>query len=69
MNEPHPQPLATWRPNPGALIGARNREAVRAWMASHIGATNREAGAALGLSAYAVGRHVARIRAEWTEQS
>jgi predicted ArsR family transcriptional regulator len=50
---------------PGARIGSENREAVRSYFANHIGCTNKECSAALGLSVMAVGRHVARLRREW----
>lgn len=49
----------------GANIGAANFQAVRAWFLSHPCATNREAANALGLSEFAIGRHVNRIRQEW----
>lgn len=54
-----------WR-TPGALVGSRNREAVRRYFAEHIGCTNVEAGQALGLSAMAVGRHIKTLRKEWS---
>lgn len=53
-----------WR-SPGKVIGDANREAVRAYFASHIGCTSVECGASLGLSVMAVGRHVATLRKEW----
>lgn len=55
-----------WR-SPGAKIGHENREAVRLFFASHIGCTNVECAKALGLSTMSVGRHVATLRKEWTE--
>ena len=55
--------------NPGALIGYENRERVRAYLQNHIGATNIECGAALGLSVYSVGRHIKALRREWQEGS
>lgn len=51
--------------NPGGIIGAANRERVRNFLATHIGATNRECAKALGLGEMAVGRHVKALRAEW----
>lgn len=56
-----------WR-SPGAKIGHENREAVRAYFASHIGCTNVECGKAIGLSVMAVGRHIATLRKEWAAQ-
>lgn len=53
------------RDNPGARIGAENRERVREFLQAHLGATNREVALALDLSALAVGRHVRAIRSEW----
>jgi hypothetical protein len=50
---------------PGREIGRTNREAVRAYFLSHVGVTNTEVAAALGLSVTAVGRHVKTLRAEW----
>lgn len=38
--------------------GDANRERVRAWFASHLCGTNRECAEAVGLTEYAVGRHV-----------
>lgn len=52
--------------NPGSIIGAANRERVRNFLATHIGATNRECAEALGLGVMAVGRHVKALRAEWS---
>ena len=49
----------------GAKIGHENREAVRAYFASHIGCTNVECAKAIGLSVMAVGRHIAKLRKEW----
>jgi len=46
-------------------IGRANRAAVRMFMLTHLGCSRVEIGVALGLSAYAVGRHVAAIRREW----
>jgi predicted ArsR family transcriptional regulator len=51
--------------NPGGIIGAANRERVRNFLATHIGATNRECAEALGLGIMAVGRHVKTLRSEW----
>lgn len=59
------RPVAIRRHNPGAVTGCKNRERVRDYLARHLGATNVECSRALGLSAEAVGRHVADIRAEW----
>ena len=55
-----------WR-SPGAKIGHENREAVRRFFADHVGCTNVECAAAIGLSVMAVGRHVATLRKEWIE--
>ncbi|WP_394118237.1 winged helix-turn-helix domain-containing protein [Xanthobacter lutulentifluminis] len=52
-------------PSPGYKIGADNRAAVRALLASHLGISRREISERLGLSPMAVTRHVAAIRAEW----
>lgn len=52
-------------PAPGYDIGRTNLEQVREFFASHLCATNRECAAALGLSVFAVGRHVRTIRSEW----
>lgn len=49
----------------GGDVGSHNHEIVRQWFIDHPCATNREAAAALGLSALAIGRHVRRIRAGW----
>ena len=51
--------------SPGAQIGHANREAVRAFFASHLGCTNAECAKALSLSVMAVGRHVTTLRREW----
>lgn len=56
-----------WR-SPGAKIGFENRQAVQQFFASHIGCTNRECAAAVGLSESAVGRHIASLRKEWSDQ-
>ncbi len=48
-------------------LGRRNTARVREWFAAHMGATNIECAAALGLSNGAVGRHVQIIRQEWSE--
>lgn len=53
--------------SPGAQIGRANREAVRHFFAGHIGCTNIECAAAIGLSVMAVGRHIATLRKEWSE--
>lgn len=52
-------------PAPGHEIERQNLERVRQFFLSHLGATNRECSAAIGLSEYAVGRHVATLRSEW----
>lgn len=49
--------------------GDANCERVRAWFREHLCGTNRECAAAVGLSEYAVGRHVKKIRAEWTTRT
>ncbi len=46
-------------------LGAANLAAVRAYFSSHLCATNIECSIALGISVFAVGRHVRTIRAEW----
>lgn len=51
---------------PGHQIGHDNREAVRKFFAEHIGCTNVECAAALGLSVMAVGRHIKTLRQEWS---
>jgi len=53
--------------SPGAKIGHENREAVRQFFTSHIGCTNIECAKALGLSVFAVGRHIATLREEWAD--
>lgn len=45
--------------------GRDNLALVRAFMASHLCATQQECAKALGLSVMAVNRHVKEIRAEW----
>lgn len=55
-----------WR-SPGYKIGHENREAVRQFFAAHIGCTNAECAKATGLSAMAVGRHIATLRKEWDQ--
>lgn len=57
--------MSAERAAPGAQIGHDNREAVRAYFLSHVGATNTEVATALGLSVMAVGRHVKTLRGEW----
>ena len=49
----------------GVDVGRHNHPIVRAWFLAHPCGTNREAATALGLSVVAIGRHVAKIRAEW----
>ena len=51
--------------SPGRIIGERNRDLVDKFMRAHVGATNQECSHALGISAIAVGRHVATLKAEW----
>ena len=51
-----------------AMIGTANRERVRKYMIEHLGATNRECGAAIGLSEMKVGKHIKAIREEWLLQ-
>lgn len=51
--------------HPQVDAGRRNREAVRALLASHLGISRTEIADRLGLSRMAVTRHVAAIRAEW----
>lgn len=53
--------------HPGYNIGLNNLERIRAFFASHLCATNVECGEALGISVEAVGRHVKKIRAEWSK--
>lgn len=45
--------------------GDENRERVRQWFREHLCGTNRECAEAVGLSEFAVGRHVRAIRSEW----
>lgn len=47
--------------------GTANRERVRAWFSAHLCGTNRECAEAVGLTEFAVGRHVKAIRAEWKQ--
>lgn len=51
--------------NPGALIGAENRAAVRKFFVDHPGCTQQECSSALNLSLKAVGRHIKNIRKDW----
>lgn len=51
----------------GKIIGAANLEAVREYLATHLGASNRECAIALGLSEMSVGRHVKTLRKEWDQ--
>lgn len=51
-------------PSP-AIIGQYNREAVRKFFLTHVGCTNVECAAVLGISVMAVGRHIKTIRREW----
>lgn len=46
-------------------LGEKNRAAVRALLASHLGISRTEIAGRLGLSPMAVTRHVTAIRAEW----
>lgn len=50
---------------PGYVIGHENRERVREYFLTHVGCSNVDCSKALGLSVYAVGRHVAKLREEW----
>lgn len=54
-----------FRNSPGARIGHINREAVRMFFASHIGCTQAECAAVLGLGTMAVSRHIQTLRKEW----
>lgn len=56
-------PLAAYR----IEVGRDNLAAVRAFMATHLCATQRECADALGLSVMAVNRHVQTIRSEWRD--
>lgn len=51
--------------NPGARIGAANRQRVLDWLMRHPGATNNECAKATGLSVMALSRHVRAIRDLW----
>lgn len=62
MTDLTPKQVAERNPR---VIGERNRAAVRALLASHLGISRREIGARLGLSPMTVVRHVAALRAEW----
>lgn len=53
--------------NPGERIGHENRERIRHLMITKLGITNVEMSRELGLNPIAVGKHVARIRKEWSE--
>jgi hypothetical protein len=57
-----------WKAGPGKLTGYENRERVREYMLSHLGATNIECADALKMSAEAVGRHIKHLRAEWNDE-
>ena len=46
-------------------LGQENLKAIRAYFAKHLCATNVECSKALGISVFAVGRHVTTIRSEW----
>jgi hypothetical protein len=51
----------------GRARAIRNRARVRAWFAAHLGCSQRECAAALGLSKEATSRHVRAMRAEWRD--
>lgn len=51
--------------NPGEELGMFNLERVRRWYLNHLGGKQTECAKALGLSVFAVGRHVATLRQEW----
>lgn len=51
--------------NPGKIIGDTNRARVRVLLRECPGISNREIAQRLSLSEFAVGRHIAVIRAEW----
>jgi hypothetical protein len=48
------------------LTDAEIDQIVRTFFAAHIGCLNVECAATIGLSVFAVGRHIAAIRKEWT---
>ncbi len=49
-------------------VGEENRAAVKQWLKTHLGGTQRECAKALGLSTMAVCRHVRAIRKEWAAE-
>lgn len=51
--------------NPGEELGMFNLERVRRWYQAHLGGKQRECAEALGLSIFAVSRHVKTLRDEW----
>lgn len=51
--------------NPGARIGAANRQRVLDFLLAHPGCTNNDCASATGLSIMAVSRHVRAIRELW----
>lgn len=52
-------------PAPGHKIGKENLRKVKKYFKEHLCATQLECSQAVGLSVFAVGRYVKRIRAEW----
>ena len=53
---------AGWK---GAAFARRNREDIKEWLRTHLGGTQAECAADLGLTPEAVNRHVKAIRREW----
>lgn len=51
--------------NPGAVIGAANRQRVLEYLLTHPGCKNSDCASATGLSIMAVSRHVKAIRELW----
>lgn len=58
-------PLGPKNNSPGAARGHENYRRIYQFFRDHVGCSNRECAAALGLSEYAVGRHVSEIRKTW----
>jgi hypothetical protein len=54
--------------NPGERIGHENRERVRHLLLTKPGIKHVEISKLLNLNPVAVGKHVARIRKEWSDQ-
>lgn len=54
-------------PAPGHEIGRRNRERVREYFATHVGAKQNECAKALDLSVMVVNRHIQTLRKEWSK--